>query len=42
MIYYVIIVNSMCCVGIAYFLGKYHERIAWNRLIQKGRIPKPY
>jgi hypothetical protein len=29
-------------VAIVFFLiGKYSERIAWNKLIQKGIIPKP-
>lgn len=24
-----------------FFLGKYSERLSWNRLIKKGVIPKP-
>jgi len=29
-------------VAIVFFLvGKYSERISWNKLIQKGIIPKP-
>jgi len=24
-----------------YFIGKYLERLKWNRLIQQGKLPKP-
>lgn len=25
----------------AFVMGKYHERVAWNKLIAKGVLPKP-
>jgi hypothetical protein len=25
-----------------FFLGKYTERIEWNKLIENGKIPKPF
>jgi hypothetical protein len=24
-----------------YFIGKYLERLKWNRFIQQGKLPKP-
>lgn len=27
---------------IGYAVGKHHERLAWNKLIKEGRIPKPH
>jgi hypothetical protein len=24
-----------------FLIGKYHERVAWNKLIKQGKIPAP-
>lgn len=24
-----------------FFIGKYYERLQWNKLIKNGKIPKP-
>lgn len=28
-------------VVISFFIGKYHERLQWNKLIKFGKIPRP-
>lgn len=28
-------------LGLGIFIGKYLERIEWNKLIDEGKIPKP-
>jgi hypothetical protein len=34
---------AILVVAIVFFyLGKYIERIEWNKLIQNGKIPKPF
>lgn len=37
-----LIVTSLITTAVVSFLiGKYSERIAWNKLIQHGILPKP-
>lgn len=41
-----IIVTGMLIYGIGnlvlgFFMGKYHERMEWNKLIEAGKIPRP-
>jgi hypothetical protein len=37
-----IITSSLIVTAvISFLLGKYHERINWNKLIEKGILPKP-
>lgn len=42
---YVILLVSLSSlivgITIGYYAGKYSERIAWNRLIERGILPKP-
>jgi|GEM_PF-3204369 len=35
------LIALVCFTIIAYLAGKYDERLKWNRLIQKGILPKP-
>ena len=28
-------------IAVGFIMGKYHERIEWNKLIQAGKLPKP-
>jgi hypothetical protein len=28
-------------VVVAFIVGKYHERIQWNKLIKLGKLPRP-
>ena len=42
MIYVIIgIINVACFSTMAYQLGKYNERVGWNKLIAQGVIPAP-
>lgn len=36
-----IAVFSILTFTVGFILGKYHERINWNKLIRKGVIPRP-
>jgi hypothetical protein len=37
-----IIITSLIVTSVmSFILGKYHERINWNKLIEKGVFPKP-
>lgn len=37
-----LIITSLVATAVAsFFLGKYHERTNWNKLIEKGILPKP-
>lgn len=29
------------CSGVGFLIGKFHERLEWNLLIQEGKINKP-
>lgn len=39
---YLIIVSLLISSTFSFFIGIYLERRAWNMLIRKGKIPKPY
>jgi hypothetical protein len=32
---------SLLTFALAFRYGRYTERVAWNKLIQEGKIPKP-
>lgn len=39
--YFLSSLGAVAVCAAFYALGKYHERIAWNDLVEKGVLPKP-
>jgi hypothetical protein len=37
----VIILHFVLVAISFYYVGKYRERIKWNKLIKEGKLPKP-
>lgn len=36
-----IVISLITTAVVSFFIGKYSERIAWNKLIERGILPKP-
>ncbi len=39
--YILLFISVVLLIAIAFFMGIYHERKAWNSLIDDGRLPRP-
>jgi hypothetical protein len=37
-----ICVASVASLALGFAVGKLHERVAWNELIKRGRLPAPH
>jgi len=36
-----IVMSLITTAVVSFLIGKYHERINWNKLIERGVLPKP-